>query len=116
MAFQVGPGLARVAVAVTDVPFICQITGVPLDFWNSRSASPSPLKSPVPIRLQESASSGLGSVAVAITDVPFISQIIGVPLGCWNTRSDLPSPLKSPVPIRSQVLPGFPSIVVEATD
>src|ERR1700752_3460474 len=100
MACQVAPGLASVAVETTDVPFIVQIIGVPLDFWNSRSASPSPLKSPVPISCQEPPPLGLGSLAVAMTDVPFISQIIGVPLGFWNTRSDLPSPLKSPVPIK----------------
>src|SRR5215831_8145084 len=107
MAFQLAPGLASVAVVVTDVPFISQIIGVPLDFWNNRSASPSPLKSPVPISCQEPAPCGLGSVTFATTDVPFISQICGVPFGAWNTKSDLPSPLKSPVPISFQFWPGF---------
>src|SRR4029077_13072562 len=116
MAVQAAPGLVRVAVVVTDVPFISQIIGVPLDFWNRRSDLPSPLKSPVPIRRSEPAPCGLGSVAPAMTVVPFISQIIGVPFGCWNTRSDLPSPLKSPVPIRSQFEPGFESDVFETTD
>ena len=43
MACQFCPGLLSTVVAVTEVPFMVQITGVPLVFWNRMSALPSPL-------------------------------------------------------------------------
>ena len=43
MACQFCPGLVRTVVLVTLVPFMVQITGVPLVFWNRMSALPSPL-------------------------------------------------------------------------
>src|SRR5947209_5959505 len=97
MALQLAPGLARVAVAVTDVPFIVQICGVPLAFWNTRSDLPSPLKSPVPIAFQ--AIPGLDNVVADVTVEPFMVQICGVPSMFWNRMSALPSRLKSPEPM-----------------
>src|ERR1051326_1821673 len=117
MACHFDPGLARVAVARVEVPFISQICGVPSLFWNRMSDMPSPLKSPVPMACQDLPM--LGSVAVAMTEVPFISQIIGVPLllsTFWKRMSALPSALKSPAPITRQEAPGFVSAALATTE
>src|SRR5262249_28653059 len=45
MTCQEEPGLDNPIWAIGVVPFISQIAGIPLLFWNSRSLAPSPLKS-----------------------------------------------------------------------
>src|SRR5262249_48784624 len=60
---------------------------------NSRSALPSPLKSPTPTTLQSAVA--LPGEPCAMTVVPSSSHIVKVPEVCWNRMSALPSPLKS---------------------
>ena len=71
------------------------------------SASPSPLKSPVPIACQLGPGMEL-TAPPPITLVPFISQIAAWPSPAFCKRmSACPSPLKSPVPISVQLGPGL---------
>src|SRR5262249_41398044 len=110
---QVLPGFERVAVEATDVPFMVQISGVPLEFWNAMSDWPSPLKSPVAMACQ--LLPGFDNVVVDVTVEPFMVQIIGVPVAVCQRMSALPSELKSPEPTMCHPLPGLGSVAWAVT-
>src|SRR5208282_2277442 len=87
-----------------EVPFISQIATSPDVSCQSRSALPSPLKSPVPT-IDQAVDTVATYVAVGFKIVaPFISQIATSPDVSCQRMSALPSPLKSRCPTIDQVL------------
>src|SRR5262249_46964246 len=114
MACQFCPGLVSTVVLVTDVPFMVQITGVPLVFWNRMSALPSPVYPPGPGTPRSPPP--FPTPATAMTPGPFISPIAMLPGVSCQTMSALPSPLKSPMPCGFQLVPTLPRPATSRTD
>src|SRR5450631_2175456 len=89
----------------TLVPFISQITTLPLVSRQRMSLLPSPLKSPVPTMDQTVGTFPTNEGPPGFkTLVPFISQITTSPPVSLHRMSLLPSPLKSPVPTMDQTV------------
>src|SRR4029077_11617873 len=92
-------------------PFISQVTSEPVVLCrHSRSASPSPLKSPTPATLH--VESGVTALPLEVTKTleaaePFISHVTNDSVVlCRHSTSASPSPLKSPMPATLQVESG----------
>ena len=93
-----------IAVEAIDAPFMIDTATSPVvPFLHKRSALPSPLKSPVPARVQ--ASGTLPTSTDDVIVVPFIRKTTTSPVDVFRqTMSALPSPLKSPTPPTAQAV------------
>jgi hypothetical protein len=87
---QSGPGLPRLALAITLVPFNFQTATSPVEFCHRMSDRPSPLKSPDAIACQ--LGPGLPRLPPAMTLVPSSSQMSTSPLSFCHRMPERPLP------------------------